>query len=157
MPYVSVITCIRWDLAWPLGDFVAKFSHSQFAKFRYNAFCHEILHISFNGSKLAEYYQVILSELKRFYLSVYSVYNYDRELLKSSTDVERKKKWLLCPVTLRKDQNKWVDENIDEFPKTLMRAWEKTLYCESYQGKKAVANVRAGIKHPTWSFKEQLI
>ena len=42
-------------------------------------------------------------------------------------------------------------------PKTLMSALEKTLYCESYKGKKAVADVRAGIKHPTWSFEDQLV
>ena len=30
--------------------------------------------------------------------------------------------------------------------KTLMSAWEITLYCESYKGKKVVAGVRAGIK-----------
>ena len=41
-------------------------------------------------------------------------------------------------------------------PKTLMSAWEKTLYCASYKGKKAVATVRVGIKHPTWSFEDQL-
>ena len=42
-------------------------------------------------------------------------------------------------------------------PKPLMTAWEKILYCESYKGKKAVADVRAGIKHPTWSFRDQLV
>ena len=38
-----------------------------------------------------------------------------------------------------------------------MTAREKTLYCESYNGKKAVADVRAGIKHPTWSLGDQLV
>ena len=32
-------------------------------------------------------------------------------------------------------------------PKTSMIAWEITLYCESYIEKKAVVNVKAGIKH----------
>ena len=49
-----------------------------------------------------------------------------------------------------------MDENIDELPK-LMTAWEKTLYCESYKGKEAVADVRAGIKHPTWSSEDHLV
>ena len=42
-------------------------------------------------------------------------------------------------------------------PKTLMSASEITLYCESYKGKKAVADVRAGIKHSSWSFEDQLV
>ena len=42
-------------------------------------------------------------------------------------------------------------------PKILMSAWERTLYCESFKGKKAVVDIRAGIKHPTWSFKDELV
>ena len=42
-------------------------------------------------------------------------------------------------------------------PKTLMTAWKKTLYFESYKGKKAFADIRAGTKHPTWSFEDQMV
>ena len=42
-------------------------------------------------------------------------------------------------------------------PKTLMSACEITLYCELYKRKKAIANVRAEIKHSTWSFEDQLV
>ena len=38
-----------------------------------------------------------------------------------------------------------------------MTAWEKTLYRVSYNGKEAVVNVRAEIKHPAWSFEDQLV
>ena len=64
---------------------------------------------------------------------------------------------VVLPCYIKKKQNKWMDENIDEFQTTLMSAWEKTLYCETYKGKKADADVRAGIKHPTWSFEVQLV
>ena len=37
-----------------------------------------------------------------------------------------------------------------------MTAWKKTLYCESYKGKESVADVKAGIKDPSWSFEDQL-
>ena len=41
--------------------------------------------------------------------------------------------------------------------KTLMTARERTLYYEPYKGKEAAADVRAGIKHPTWVFEDQLV
>ena len=41
--------------------------------------------------------------------------------------------------------------------KTLMTARKITLYYESYKGKKAVVDVRVGIKHLTWSFEDQCV
>ena len=65
--------------------------------------------------------------------------------------------WLTCSVTLRKDVKQMSGQEYWWVPKTLVSAWEITLYCESYKGKKAVVDVRAEIKHPTWSLEDQLV
>ena len=60
-------------------------------------------------------------------------------------------------VMLRKGGKQMSGRKYWWVSKTLMIAKKITLFCESYKWKKTAANVRAGIKHSTWSFENQLV
>ena len=62
--------------------------------------------------------------------------------------------FLLRYVKKSSQTNEWT--RILRSSKNFIGSLREALYCESYKGKKAVADVRAGIKYPTWSFEDQL-